>query len=106
MKVTISVSASEKLSPVQFESLERSVFISAEFETDDEAKIEDVTRQLQMRAEAQMYAALSRGMGDRGQNPAWLRACALDRAARVTTIASTADQSQATPQAAQKGVLA
>lgn len=105
MKVTISITASEKLSPAQYESLDRSVFISAEIETDDLAKIEDVTRELQMRAEAQMYAALSRGMGDRGQNPAWLRACAMDRANRVSKIASTEEQCAGVPREDRKGVL-
>ena len=105
MKVAISITASEKLSPVQYESLERSVYISAEIETDDLAKIDDVARELQMRAEAQMYAALSRGMGDRGQNPAWLRACAMDRASRVHTIASTEEQCIPAPRPERKGVL-
>lgn len=114
MKITISVSASEKLSPAQFESLERSVFLSAEIdpeadginpdETIDEL-VARMTRSLQLRAEAQMYSALARGMADRGQNPRFLRTAALDRADRIAKAQAIPEQCEPTPQPAQSGVL-
>jgi hypothetical protein len=114
VKITISVSASEKLSPAQFESLERSVFISAEIDPEidgiqDGESIDELiarmTKGLQLRAEAQMYSALARGMADRGQSPRFLRAAALDRAERIAKAQAIPEQCDPTPQPAQKGVL-
>lgn len=88
-EVTISVSASEKLQPAPWEDLSRSVFISekVEFEEADAGREDELiaaeTALLQKRAEAQMYAALSRGMGTRSQKNAFLRAAAMDRARRI-----------------------
>ena len=88
-EVTISVSASEKLSPAPYESIDRTVILSEriEFDADDLGREEDLIAgeiaSLQMRAEAQMYAALSRGMGSHGQKTAFLRAAALDRSKRI-----------------------
>lgn len=88
-EVTISVSASEKLSPAPYESLDRTVILSerVEFEEADAGHEDELisveTALLQKRAEAQMYAALSRGMGTRNQKNAFLRAAALDRAHRI-----------------------
>lgn len=87
MQFTVSVTASEKLSPAQYESLERSVAVTGTFEIDEgedlDKCVEDVTLQLQLRAEAQMYAALSRGMVSRGNRAGFLAESARNRVARI-----------------------
>lgn len=110
MKVTITAFASEKLAPAQYESMERSVSISAEVEMPDGIDLnEDTTiaylaQGLQMRAEAQMYAALSRGMQSRGQKSGFLHQAAVDRSLRIAGIESIDAQSK-TNVAPDRGVL-
>lgn len=110
-EITISVSASEKLNAGQYESLERSVFMSTKFDIDGdlcvdvEKMIAEETARLQMRAEAQCYAALSRAMESRGQRQSWLRDAAVNRASRVETIDAIEDQAKAEKIEPKKGVI-
>ncbi len=90
IRVRITAHAGEKLSPAQWESLERSVSVTIERELLEETDsvgldklVADVTQAAQMRAEAQLYASLSRAMSSRGQPTAWLRTAALDRSKRI-----------------------
>lgn len=105
MKMTIRVLASEKLNAGQYESLERSVSLSADVEVgEDGGELPSILHDLQMRAEAQLYAALSRGMTSRGQPMPWLRTSAIDRADRIGNIETIAQQSTATV-AEDRGVI-
>lgn len=97
MKARITASAMEKLSPAAYEALDRSVTITLEFDVDDGApdldeRIASTACALQMRCEAQMYAALSRAMSSRGNPAGWLRTAAVDRANRVGAIESIESQ--------------
>lgn len=89
MEVTISVSAAEKVCPRQYQSSERSVFISCKLEIpdgSDPASHPEVVRNcqtMQLRAEAQMYASLHRDFVSQGVPQNWLRDAAVNRAGRI-----------------------
>lgn len=109
MKARITATAMEKLSPAAYEALDRSVTITLEFDVEDgapdlDARIADTAASLQMRCEAQMYAALSRAMASRGNPTGWLRAAAVDRAGRVGTI-ETIETQTTSAAAVDRGVL-
>ena len=100
MEITIAVMASEKLCPAQYESMDRSVHLTRKIQLPDSATEEEIdlaiaaaTPPLQMRAEAQLYAALSRGVEGRGRPMPWLSAAAKDRASRIIASGSIQDQS-------------
>ena len=88
MKMVISVTASEKVCPVQYQSLERTVFVSAEIDSDltSPEEVETVTHNLQMRAEAAMYSALARGMEEYQKPSKFYKDAAMKRAAAIDNI--------------------
>lgn len=78
MKMVISVTASEKVCPIQYQSLERTVFVSMEVESET-VDIESVTHDLQMRAEAAMYGSLARGVEEYQKPGKFYRDAAMKR---------------------------
>lgn len=89
MKVVVSVTASEKLCPRQYQSSERSVFLSCEMEVPDgtdvgtDSGVASAIHSAQLRAEAQLYAALHRDFLSQGVPQQWLRDAAIDRVGRL-----------------------
>ena len=100
MEITVSIMASEKLCPAQYESMDRSVHITQRITLPDDTPQEKVdatvaaaVAPLQMRAEAQLYAALARGIESHGSRPMpWLSAASKDRASRISNPGSIAEQ--------------
>lgn len=94
MKVVVSVTASEKLCPRQYQSSERSVFLSCEMEVPDgtdvgaDSGVASAVHSMQLRAEAQLYAALHRDFLSQGIPQQWLRDAAIDRVGRLGTAES------------------
>lgn len=89
MKVVVSVTASEKLCPRQYQSSERTVFLSCEMDVPDgtdvgtDSGVRNAVHGLQLRAEAQMYAALHRDFLSQGVPQQWLKDAAIDRVSRL-----------------------
>lgn len=87
MEITVSIMASEKLCPAQYESMDRSVHITQRITLPDDTPQENVdatvaaaVAPLQMRAEAQLYTM------------PWLSAASKDRASRISNPGSIAEQ--------------
>lgn len=100
MEITIAVMASEKLCPAQYESMDRSVHLTQRITLPDGSSQEEVdsaiataSASLQMRAEAQLYASLARGIESHGSRPMpWLSAASKDRASRISNPGSISEQ--------------
>lgn len=89
MEVTVSVSASEKLCPRQYQSSERTVYLSCKVNIPDgtdpatDPEVVRLIQTTQLRAEAQMYASLHRDFLSQGVPQAWLRDAAINRTSRI-----------------------